>query len=304
MGFNESLTYAGFNVCVDAEKQYYAKLGNYYFTAKHLNEKSYDLLISFNGVIEGDLTSLVNYLTPFQESGKIEYGFVESPYEILFRFDYNYEALKKIMDGLVQEFDNLDVINKCARCNNTDNINLYRTKDGVLPLCNYCVKNIEDQIEIQNKKANHYIIGFIAALLGALIGSVLLFFVSFLGIGGKIGLALYFIGGFLTGFVSTKAYFLVHGKISKFGTILVLLSIVIGSGIIFYLEFGLQIKNLEPSNSFQECLKSIPLYMQNKDNRILFIVKYILGGGSGLILGLSYMIDAGSKIYFIKKINK
>lgn len=285
MGSKESLLSTGFKQCKDSNI-WYSQLDNFYFTANQSSGESVNL--SFNVIIENDKTSLITFLEEYKINNQIDYTVSNDSLVIKYKDTTNSIEFNDFINGVVEQLGKINAQNQCIHCENTTELSFYDTKDGVCLLCDSCAKKLTDKIDSVVNAPNNYGVGFFAALLGALIGSILWIIVGYFGYIASIC-------GYAIAFASFYGYKFVRGKITNTGIVINIICVFIALLVANYINFAIAIFKVEQDAPFALCFIGVPFYLADSTNLGIFLKDF----GLGLVfafLGIWGLIKEKAKI--------
>lgn len=187
------------------------------------------------GESHGSVVRMLNELQSVQriQRYRIDNGTVAIHCTALGRLSKLDELIRDISTGL----ESFGARSKCDDCGRTERLQYYANDIISLVLCDACSINIAKVIEEYKQSPNHYAIGFVASLGGALLGSIVWMIVGAYGLIASLA-------AFAIAYLAFAAYEKVHGKMTMVGVAInvftITTAIIFGMYATLYIDIALE----------------------------------------------------------------
>ncbi len=217
------------------------KIGNYFFSIEDKQDSENELIVSFSFAPNNNKSKLFEYFDKLEENNKItEYSLEKSKVNIIY-IENDDETIDNFLNNIVNKINEINGKCICSNCENTENLSFYSNGNVYSLLCEKCGTNVINQFEDDKNKANNYVKGFFASLIGALIGSALWIIIGAFGFFASIA-------GLAISYCAFKGYGIAKGKLSRKGIILNVIAIIIGflfaQYAVLFIEFMKEFENM------------------------------------------------------------
>lgn len=197
------------------------KIKNGFFTIVDSASESSELLISFGIGKTENKGLLFTFLDEYiKKEIIVDYKMDSETIEVR----YNEKEINDIsffIKELASKMEELQMRCECSNCEHTENLGFY--SNGVVPLllCDECGQAVISKIQSEKNAKNNYVKGFLFALIGALLGSILWIILGAVGFYASIA-------GYAIAVAAFKGYEKAKGKLTGFGIGLNIIAIIFG----------------------------------------------------------------------------
>lgn len=157
----------------------------------------------------------------------------------------------------------------------------------------YYINGVQAEVGDFSKKHENYFLGILGALIGTLLGIGIRVLLTKIGFHYSVDSIVIASGAFF-------GYFLVSGKISKFGSIVSTFMLIVGIAVGSYLSFAVQIMDVFDC-SFLESLQSAPNILSDAKIKSSFIMDMVVGYFFSVIAGFGAYSYVKNKITYKNK---
>lgn len=138
--------------------------------------------------------------------------------------------------NLVKILNEIDCSKSCLVCKESKDSQFYYVNDTVTHLCDICSETIKNNISHEKEKPDNYFVGFIGAIIGGFVGSIVWILLGFLNFYASFA-------GFVIAYAAFGGYNFFKARPSKIGALINILAIIIS--ILFAEYIGLMIQFLK-----------------------------------------------------------
>lgn len=213
------------------------RVGKYYWRVTDASGNETPIIVSTSLQVPADQNGLQGLLGSLKEEGKIAHFTLDETGVYLFLGPASDAgSVRDLLSRVNESLEAMHASNVCERCEETSFVGFYTDGTNAHLLCQKCYQAAEARVAEGKQKPNNYVLGYIASLVGALIGSVAWIALGALGFYASIA-------GYAIAFCAFKGYGLVDGKKTVIGISLTLLNVVFA---LFFAEYvGLYISLLK-----------------------------------------------------------
>lgn len=196
------------------------KIKEYFISILDKQDSENELIITVNFAQNENKSKIFEFFDNMQSENIIsDYGLDKDVISVTFVESENSD-LENFLTQVANNFDSIGLSCKCSCCDETENLNFFTDGSNYRLLCDSCAeKFIEDQQKYK-KKQNRYFAGFLASLVGALIGSIVWIIIGMLGFVASIA-------GVAISYCAFKGYEIAKGKLTRKGIVLNVVAIII-----------------------------------------------------------------------------
>lgn len=246
------------------------KVDDCYYSIKDKQDSEDQLLVTITLAPNENKSKLIECFDQLQKDGVIaEYSLDKNDINILFN-ESGSQYIDDFLTGISKEIKNIEGVNTCSSCDSTEGLAFYTNGTVHSLLCEECGKNVLTQLEEEKNKNTNYLTGFLASIAGALVGSVLWIFLGAIGFFASIA-------GLLIAFGAFKGYEMAKGKLTRFGIVLNVISILFGFIFAQYIVIYIIFKKETPDINFLMYILATPMIFS--DPEILKAVLQDMGLG-------------------------
>lgn len=247
------------------------KIENVYFKVCETDDNKNLLLISLSLDESINKSQLFMYLDNQKNINVETYTFDNSLLSIKVKNDEI--SLSSFINGIADCFVKNNLNCKCEHCESSDGLSFYNIGIAPFLLCFNCFNSFNNYLEEEKNQERHYLLGFLCSLAGAIIGSFLWILIGAIGFVASIAGAAIAYGAF-------KGYELAKGKKTVFGTIIIIISILIAFMIAETVGLYIDcLKEFETFISIRYFFYLLSILFEDSD----FIIEMIKDLGIGLI---------------------
>lgn len=230
---------------------YIGKIDDFYFSVEDKNDSENELLISISLEDNSRKSTLFEFFDSLKEKDEIkDYSFDKNKIFVIFKESENSDLEAFLMD-YAEKLKNIEASCICEYCNNTQNLSYYTNNSVYTLLCEECGKKLMIKYEEDLNKKSNYVPGFAASLVGAFIGSILWIIIGSVGFVASIA-------GYAIAFCAFKGYEIAKGKLSRFGIVLNIITILLAFFFAQYMGLFISVHKLQPEISFSTFLIMTP----------------------------------------------
>lgn len=226
------------------------KIGGYFFEVEDKQDAEDELIIAFNFAPNSSKSKLFEYFDKLEENKAIKDYSLEKN-KIFITYTEDEEDVGAFLNELAAKIAEIDGKCICSNCENTENLSFYSNKIVYSLLCDDCGTDLMNQLDNDKKSDPNYVKGFLASLIGGLIGSALWILIGSFGFFASIA-------GFAISYCAFKGYGLVKGKFSRAGIILNVIAIIIAFLFAQYAGIFIELAKEYENLTFQKFLLVTP----------------------------------------------